>query len=173
MRPRLASAAAALIVLVAFPTPVIAADPGGAGASPGGVAAIDEPTAITCDPGPPPEPAPSGITAGAARSLLRITGRPLVAGRHVSVDTDVATGGCLTLTLYPRDARRLDAGTQIGTLTRVVADAGLTRTVVRLNARGRRLVKARRGVKAMLITDFRSAPEVSGAEVTISTPVWL
>ena len=134
---------------------------------------MDEPTTITCDAGLPPEPAPAGVTAGAARSLLRISGRPLVAGRRVSVDTDVATGGCLTLTLYPRSARRLDAATQIGTLTRVVADAGLTRSVVQLNARGRRLLKARRAIQAMLITDFRSAPEASGAEVTLSTPVWL
>ena len=173
MRSRLATAAAALFVLAAVLPGSAAATTGGPAASPGGAAAVDEPTSIVCTPGVPPAPAPSGVNAGTARALLRITGRPRVAGRRVSVDTDVATGGCLTLTLYPRGARRLDQTTQIGTLTRVVADPGPTRSVVALNARGRRLLKARRAIAAMLITDFRSPPNASGAEVTLSTPVWL
>ena len=54
-----------------------------------------------------------------------------------------------------------------------IADPGRTRSVVVLNARGRRLLKVRRAIAAMLITDFRSPPDAGGAEVTLSTPVWL
>lgn len=164
MRSRLAVPAAALLVLAAcLPAGALAASPGGA-------AAADEPTAFQCA---APVDDAAVAQASAARSLLRITGRPHVAGRHVSVDTDVAMGGCLTLTLYPRGARKLDSSTQIGTVVRTIAAGGPTRSVVMLNARGRRLLTARRAIAAMLITDFRAAPGAAGGEVTLSTPVWL
>ncbi len=173
MRSRFATAAAALFLLAAVLPAADAAVPGGPAASPGGVSAVDEPTTIVCGSSVPAAPATPGVHASVARSLLRITGRPQVAGRRVSVDTELATAGCLTLTLYPRAARRLDATTQIGTIVRTIADPGRTRSVVVLNARGRRLLQSRRAIAAMLITDFRSPPDTSGAEVTLSTPVWL
>jgi len=173
VRSRLATAAAALILLTAAVPGAGAAVPGGPSASPGGVSAADEPTSIVCTSAVPAAPPAPGVHATVARALLAITGRPLVTGRRVSLDTDLATPGCLTLALYPRGARRLDATTQIGTVVRTIADAGPTRSVVVLNARGRRLTRARRAVAAMLITDFRSPPGDGGAEVTLSTPVWL
>ena len=92
---------------------------------------------------------------------------------RASVDTELAAPGCLTFTLYPRGVRRLDATTRIGVLVRSIGDAGPTRSVVALNGRGRRALAARHGIAAMLITDFRTGPEDGGAEVTLSTPVWL
>jgi hypothetical protein len=173
VRSRLATAAAALSLLAAVIPGAAAAVPGGPSAAPGGVSAVDEPTTIVCSSSVAAAPAAPGVHASVARALLRITGRPHVAGRRVSVDTDLATAGCLTLTLYPRGARRLDATTQIGTIVRAIADPGPTRSVIVLNARGRRMLKARHAIAAMLITDFRSPPDTSGAEVTLSTPVWL
>lgn len=166
MRLRLAFPPVALLLAaVCLPGAALAAP----ASSTGGAVAVDEPSASLC----PSTDDPAVAQASAVRALLRITSRPSVAGRRVSVDTELASSGCLTLTLYPRRAKRLDAATRIGFLVRSIADGGPTRSVVALNARGRRLLAARHGVAATLITDFRTGPAGAGAQVTLSTPLWL
>ena len=143
----------------------------------GGAVAADDtsaPAPVAClnAPALPVINVQGGVHAAAVQPLLAIVARPLPTRRRIMLSVDTASAGCLNLALYTVATAQLPA-TMIGALAASVSGPGRATVVVRLNAAGVRMLRGHRRVAATLVTDFRSTPLVSGAEVTLGTPVWL